>query len=213
MHKFEVWAPYASNVTLKLRDCHIDLQKQERGYWRKNVANAEPGDDYFYVLDGQDPPLPDPRSAFQPSGVHGPSRLVDHGAFPWTDNSWQAAPLSGAIVYELHIGTFTPGGTFDSAIEKLDYLHEVGITHVELMPVCEFPGKRGWGYDSVDLYAPYHAYGGPDGLKRLVNACHEKGLAVLLDVVYNHLGPVGNYLSRFGPYFNDNYHTPWGAAV
>lgn len=213
MHTFEVWAPNANAVMLKLGEKEIRLDKEERGYWRKTVENARPGDDYFYVLDGQNPPLPDPRSAFQPSGVHGASRIIDHNAFSWTDDRWQARPLSGGIVYELHIGTFTPGGTFESAIEKLDYLREVGITHIELMPVSEFPGSRGWGYDGVDIFAPHHAYGGPEGLKRLVNACHERGLAVLLDVVYNHLGPVGNYLSRFGPYFNENYHTPWGAAV
>lgn len=213
MHKFEVWAPNATTVAVKLKDHQIDLQQEERGYWRQTVEDAEPGDDYFYVLDREELLLPDPRSPFQPSGVHGPSRIVDHGSFAWADKYWQAPPLSGAIIYELHIGTFTPGGTFESAIEKLDYLREVGITHIELMPVNEFPGNRGWGYDGVDLYAPHHGYGGPDGLKRLVNACHEKGLAVLLDVVYNHLGPVGNYLNRFGPYFNENYHTPWGAAV
>jgi maltooligosyltrehalose trehalohydrolase len=213
MHTFEVWAPNAKTVAVKLNDRQIDLQKEERGYWRKTLEDAQPGDDYFYILDREELPLPDPRSRFQPSGVHGPSRIVDHGSFTWADKYWQAPPLSGAIIYELHIGTFTPGGTFDSTIEKLDYLREVGITHVELMPVNEFPGNRGWGYDGVDLYAPHHAYGGPEGLKRLVNACHEKGLAVLLDVVYNHLGPVGNYLNRFGPYFNENYHTPWGAAV
>jgi maltooligosyltrehalose trehalohydrolase len=213
MHTFEVWAPNANEVTLKLQDETIALEKQERGYWRTRVANAKAGDDYFYILDRRDPPFPDPRSLWQPSGVHGPSRLIDHCAFPWTDRGWQAPPLSGAIIYELHVGTFTPAGTFESAIEKLDYLRKIGITHVELMPVNEFPGNRGWGYDGADIFAPHHAYGGPDGLKRLVNACHERGLAVLLDVVYNHLGPVGNYLSPFGPYFNENYHTPWGAAV
>jgi maltooligosyltrehalose trehalohydrolase len=213
MHTFEVWAPNANEVTLKLHDEDISLEEQERGYWRTTVKNAKPGDDYFYVLDRSDLSLPDPRSPWQPSGVHGPSRLIDHNAFSWTDRRWQAPPLNGAIIYELHVGTFTPAGTFESAIEKLDYLREVGITHVELMPVNEFPGNRGWGYDGADIFAPHHAYGGPHGLKRLVDACHQKGLAVLLDVVYNHLGPVGNYLSPFGPYFNSNYHTPWGVAV
>jgi maltooligosyltrehalose trehalohydrolase len=213
MHIFEVWAPNANQVVLKIRGQEIPLEKRNRGYWTKTVENAQPGDDYFYILDGHAPPLPDPRSAFQPAGIHGTSRLIDHNAFNWTDRNWQAPPLTGAILYELHVGTFTPEGTFESAIKKLDYLRRIGITHIELMPVNEFPGNRGWGYDGVDLYAPHHSYGGPEGLKRLVNACHEKGLAVLLDVVYNHLGPVGNYLSRFGPYFNENYHTPWGAAV
>ena len=156
---------------------------------------------------------PDPRSAFQPHGVHGPSQLIDHARFQWTDERWQARPLSSAIVYELHIGTFTPEGTFAGAVRRLDYLVELGVTHVELMPVTEFSGNWGWGYDGVDLYAPHHVYGSPDDLKALVDACHAHGLAVLLDVVYNHLGPSGNYLSRFGPYFTDAYHTPWGSAV
>jgi maltooligosyltrehalose trehalohydrolase len=213
MHEFEVWAPDAQKVELQLTDRVLPLQRGDRGYWRVAAEDAQSGEDYGYIIDGQTPALPDPRSPYQPNGVNGLSRLVDHSAFDWTDANWQAPPLTGAIVYELHIGTFTPGGTFDSAITRLDYLRDLGITHVEIMPVNEFPGKRGWGYDGVDLYAPHHAYGGPDGLKRLVDACHAKGLAVLLDVVYNHLGPSGNYLSRFGPYFNEDYHTPWGAAV
>ena len=146
--------------------------------------------------------------------MHGPSRFYDHSEFQWSDGKWQAPPLSSALIYELHVGTFTPDGTLDSAISRLDYLADLGVTHVELMPVQEFSGDWGWGYDSVDLFAPHHAYGGPDALKRLVDACHRRGLRrVLLDVVYNHLGPVGNYLSRFGPYFTERYSTPWGAAV
>jgi maltooligosyltrehalose trehalohydrolase len=158
-------------------------------------------------------PLPDPRSSWQPEGVHGPSRVLDHAAFAWTSQGFRAPPLASALIYELHVGTFSPEGTFDGVIQKLDYLLDLGVTHVELMPVNEFSGRRGWGYDGVDLYAPHHAYGGPDGLKRLVNACHARGLAVLLDVVYNHLGPEGNYLSQFGPYFTKRYGTPWGQAV
>jgi maltooligosyltrehalose trehalohydrolase len=138
---------------------------------------------------------------------------VDHAAFRWTDAGWQAPPLAAGLVYELHVGTFTPAGTFDGAIERLDHLVRLGVTHVELMPVAQFPGGHGWGYDGVDLFAPHSAYGGPDGLKRLIDACHGRGLAVLLDVVYNHLGPAGNYLERFGPYFTDRYATPWGRAV
>ena len=155
------------------------------------------------------------RSAFswEPHGIDGPSRILDHKAFSWTDQRWQAPPLSVAIVYELHIGTFTREGTFVAAIDKLDHLIELGISHVELMPVAEFSGSHGWGYDGVDLYAPHHAYGGPEGLKRLVDACHGRGLAVILDVVYNHLGPAGNYLAHFGPYFTDRYATPWGQAI
>jgi maltooligosyltrehalose trehalohydrolase len=145
--------------------------------------------------------------------VNGPSRLVDHSAFHWTDHDWRPPPLSTAILYELHVGTFTAGGTFKSTIECLDYLVDLGVTHLELMPLNEFSGSWGWGYDGVDLYAPHHLYGTPDDLKELVNTCHSKGLAVLLDVVYNHLGPVGNYLDRFAPYFTSAYRTPWGTAV
>ena len=168
--------------------------------------------EYAFILDGG-PRLPDPRSSWQPHGVHGPSRVIDHQTFAWTDDRWQAGPLSAAVLYELHIGTFTTQGTFDAAIERLDHLVALGITHVELMPVAEFSGVRGWGYDGVDLFAPHHAYGGPEGLKRLVDAAHRKGLAVILDVVYNHLGPAGNYLERFGPYFTARHQTPWGQAV
>jgi maltooligosyltrehalose trehalohydrolase len=189
----------------------------EGGWWMARNASASHGTDYSFVLDhfvlDQGDPLPDPRSPWQPHGVDGPSRVVDHSKFSWNDRSWQPPPLSSAIIYELHIGTFTPEGTFASAIARLPYLVELGITHVELMPVAEFSGDWGWGYDGVDLFAPHHDYGGPEGLKQLIDACHLAGLAVLLDVVYNHLGPAGNYLSRFGPYFTDRYSTPWGPAV
>jgi maltooligosyltrehalose trehalohydrolase len=145
--------------------------------------------------------------------VHGPSCWVDHGEFAWTDRAWHPPSLSSAVFYELHIGTFTPGGTFESTIGKLDHLVSLGVTHVEVMPVGEYSGLRGWGYDGVDLFAPHHAYGGAAGLKQLVDACHARGLAVILDVVYNHLGPSGNYLGRFGPYFTEHYRTPWGSAI
>ena len=183
----------------------------QTGWWAAPAESLAAGQDYWFLVDGQR--LPDPRSPWQPAGVHGPSRHLDHAAFAWTDLHWQARPLAATVIYELHIGTFTPGGTFDAAIERLDHLVELGITHIELMPVAEFLGERGWGYDGVALFAPHHAYGGPDGLKRLVNACHAKGLGVLLDVVYNHLGPSGNYLPQFGPYFTDRHATPWGAAI
>ncbi len=188
------------------------MQRDPVGWWSVTVEGAGPGTDYGFVLDGEGP-FPDPRSPWQPAGIHGRSRLVDHAAFAWTDAGLEALPLSQAVVYELHIGTFTPAGTFESAIGKLDHLVELGVTHVELMPVAEFSGDRGWGYDGVDLFAPHHVYGGPDGLKKLVSACHARGLAVLLDVVYNHLGPAGNYLGRYAPYFTDRYHTLWGPAV
>lgn len=212
MHTFRVWAPRARTIAVRIGDASYPMQASEHGWWTGDVEEAAPGTDYRFVVNGGDP-IPDPRSQFQPFGISGPSRLVDHSSFPWSDGSWQARQLSSAIVYELHIGTFTPEGTFASTIECLGYLAGLGITHLNIMPVSEFSGDRGWGYDGVDLYAPHHAYGTPDDLKSLVNACHEKGLAVILDVVYNHLGPAGNYLDRFGPYFTDAYKTPWGPAV
>lgn len=207
-----VWAPNATTIEVEVAGARIPMAARAGGWWAADVASAGPGSDYAFVLDG-DRPLPDPRSPWQPRGVHGPSRLVDHTAFPWTDHGWRARSLSSALIYELHVGTFTPEGTFEAAIDRLDHLVELGVSHAELMPVAEFPGARGWGYDAVDLYAPHHGYGGPDGLKRLVDACHCCGLAALLDVVYNHLGPDGNYLDRFGPYFTDRYGTPWGQAL
>ena len=212
MSEVRVWAPHAHAVQLRTGGDAVSMQPADHLWWRADDGLPSAGTDYSFALDG-DGPLPDPRSPWQPDGVHGPSRRVDHSAFRWTDRHWQAPPLSSAVIYELHIGTFTKVGTFESAIERLDYLADLGITHVELMPVAEFPGRWGWGYDAVDLFAPHHAYGGPEGLKTLVDACHARGLAVLLDVVYNHLGPSGNYLSRYGPYFTTKYSTPWGEAV
>jgi len=212
MHTFEVWAPYAAELDVQIGSKKYPLNKAGSGWWRAQVEEAGPGTDYMFSVD-KGRPVPDPKSAYQPEGIDGPSRLVDHDAFRWSDRNWQAKPLGSAIVYELHIGTFTPEGKFRSAIEKLDYLADLGVTHIEIMPVNEFSGEWGWGYDGVDLYAPHHAYGVPDDLKALVDACHGKGLAVLLDVVYNHFGPLGNYLARFGPYFTDAYRTPWGSAV
>lgn len=213
MHWFRVWAPKANNVGVCMDDAVHAMEKTDGGWWQIDVASANAGSDYAFIIDKTGPALPDPRSAWQPQGVHGPSRVVDHTAFAWTDAEWQAPPLARAIIYELHVGTFTVEGTFDAAQQRLSYLSDLGITHVELMPVGAFPGKHGWGYDGVDLFAPHQAYGGQEALKRFVNACHEHGLAVLLDVVYNHLGPSGNYLARFGPYFTHAHHTPWGDAV
>ncbi len=206
-----VWAPRAERVALALEHGREPMRADAGGWWR-STTRLPAGTDYRFVLDDGDP-LPDPRSPWQPAGVHGPSRTVDHAAFTWTDGGWRPPQLEMGVIYELHVGTFTPGGTFDDAIERLPDLVALGVTHVELMPVAEFSGTRGWGYDGVDLFAPHHAYGGPDGLKRLVDAAHRQGLAVLLDVVYNHLGPEGNVLDRYGPYFTDRYRTPWGAAV
>jgi maltooligosyltrehalose trehalohydrolase len=212
MSEAAVWAPEAHQVELDRQGRLFPMTKCEAGWWSLATPLLRHGLDYAFHVDGQGP-FPDPRSPWQPRGVHGPSRWVDHTRFVWTDAGWRQPPLGSAVLYELHVGTFTAAGTFDSAVERLDPLVDLGITHVELMPVAEFSGSRGWGYDGVDLYAPHHAYGGPKGLKRFVNACHGKGLAVLLDVVYNHLGPAGNYLGRFGPYFTPRYATPWGEAV
>ena len=165
------------------------------------------------MLDDDPTPYPDPRSLWQPKGVHGPSVVYDHSEFKWGDPFWQGPPLTGAILYELHVGTFTPQGTFDAAIDRLQYLYQLGITHVEIMPVAEFAGDRGWGYDGVDLYATTMHYGGPDAFKRYVDACHAHGIGVILDVVYNHFGPVGNYAGKFGPYTTEVHSTPWGAAI
>ena len=214
MHEFTVWAPEAARIAVKIGDAAHPLSGPDAfGWWRGSVNDAAPGTDYGFLIDDDPTPYPDPRSPWQPEGVHGPSRLVDHAAFPWTDAGFSAPPLSSAIVYELHIGTFTPEGTFDSAIRCLDHLVELGVTHIELMPVAAFPGHHGWGYDGVALYAVYDVYGGPYGLKRFVDAAHGRGLAVLLDVVYNHFGPVGNYTGKFGPYVTSKHLTPWGDAV
>jgi maltooligosyltrehalose trehalohydrolase len=209
---FRVWAPIPTQVEVQIEAERIPMLSEEGGWWSVDLPTVGHGTDYAFVLDNEGP-LPDPRSPWQPAGIHGPSRVVDHRMFPWTDEHWQAKPLAAAIMYELHIGTFTPEGTFAATIEKLPHLVDLGITHVEVMPVNEFSGWWGWGYDGVDLYAPHHVYGGPDGFKHFVDACHRHGLAVLLDVVYNHLGPAGNYLHRFGPYFTTPHATPWGHAV
>ncbi|MDQ4024220.1 MAG: malto-oligosyltrehalose trehalohydrolase, partial [Actinomycetota bacterium] len=211
MIELTVWAPAAERVELVLAGGREPMERRAGGWWSVR-AGATPGDDYGFALDGGDP-LPDPRSRWQPNGVHGLSRLLDHSAYEWSDAGWRGRPLASAVICELHTGTFTPEGTFVAAIEKLDHLVRLGITHVELLPVAQFPGDRGWGYDGVDLFAPHESYGGPEGLKRLVDACHARGLGVIVDVVYNHLGPAGNYLGSFGPYFTDRYATPWGRAV
>jgi maltooligosyltrehalose trehalohydrolase len=190
----------------------VPMVEQSGGWWRVDVPDAGPGTGYRFSLDGGDP-RPDPRSAWQPDGVDGPSVVVDHRSFEWHDGAWKGARLASAVLYELHVGTFTATGTFAGVIEHLDALVDVGVTAIELLPVAEYPGEWGWGYDGVLLWAPHHAYGGPDGLKRLVDAAHQRGLAVVLDVVYNHLGPAGNYLGEFGPYFTDRYATPWGSAI
>jgi maltooligosyltrehalose trehalohydrolase len=182
------------------------------GWWEVSDHDSGAGTRYGYSLDGGEV-RPDPRSASQPDGVLGLSEVVDHGAYTWSDGGWTGMSLAGAVLYELHTGTFTPDGTFDGIVERLPHLAGLGIDAIELMPVAEFSGDRGWGYDGVDLFAPHHSYGGPAALKRLVDACHSAGFGIVLDVVYNHLGPVGNFLSEFGPYFSDRHDTGWGSAI
>jgi maltooligosyltrehalose trehalohydrolase len=203
-----IWAPHAREVAVEHGGVVHPARATHDGYYG---ALAPPVDtDYFIVLDGKR--RPDPRSAWQPHGVHGASQRIAHD-FPWRDQAFRAPPLGSAVIYELHVGTFTPEGTYKSAAERLCDLSELGITHVELMPLATFPGRRGWGYDGACLFAPHPAYGTPAELKSFVDRAHQLGLGVLLDVVYNHLGPDGNYLSEFGPYFTDRFHTPWGPAV
>jgi len=212
---FRVWAPRALQVSVVLPHRGgnpLPLAAEGNGYFSGVVAGIAEDERYLYLLD-REIARPDPASRFQPEGVHGPSRVVAANRFVWRDNGWKGMPLAEYIIYELHVGTFTPQGTFDGAISRLDHLCELGITAIELMPVAQFPGERNWGYDGTYPFAPQNSYGGPDGLQRLVDACHRRGLAVVLDVVYNHLGPEGNYLHSFGPYFTDRYRTPWGDAV
>jgi len=187
------------------------MQQESAGYYQAYAEEVEPGSLYTYRLDGQIE-RPDPASRCQPQDVHGPSQVVDP-RFPWQDQQWGGLPLQAYILYELHVGTFTAAGTFAAIIPHLDALKRLGVTAIELMPIAQFPGERNWGYDGVQPFAAQYSYGGPEGLKHFVNACHQQGLAVVLDVVYNHLGPEGNYLGNFGPYFTDNYKTPWGAAL
>jgi maltooligosyltrehalose trehalohydrolase len=212
MRKYQVWGPTPAKIELQVENQLYPMTRQANGWWTPEIDAAKSDSKYGFMVDGEGP-FPDPRSPWQPDGVHSLSRTVDHTAFEWSDSGFQAPPLSSALLYELHVGTFTPEGTFDAAISKLDYLAQLGVTHVELMPVNAFPGHCGWGYDGVALFAVHQPYGGPNALKRFVNACHVRRLAVLLDVVYNHLGPSGNYLAKFGPYYNPCYQTPWGPAV
>ncbi len=213
MHKFGVWAPEAQKVSLSWRNKTVPMNgPNHRGWWTLEVPEAGCGDKYSFLLDDDLTRYPDPRGMRQPEGVHNASELYDHSLFEWHDQLWRGSPKIGSILYELHIGTFSEAGTFDGAIEHLQYLADLGVTHVEVMPVAAWAGKQGWGYDSVALFATHEPYGGPDGFKRFVDACHAKGLGVILDVVYNHFGPVGNYTTKFGPYLNTDRKTPWGDA-
>jgi maltooligosyltrehalose trehalohydrolase len=215
--RFCVWAPDRESVSVKLlgpeeRIVPLEPSADGSGYFHAEVSQVSAGDQYLYVLDGE-VERPDPASRFQPEGVHGPSEVVDPATYAWTDHHWRGRSLDESIIYELHVGTFSEDGTFDGVIPHLDDLADLGVTVIELLPVAQFPGNRNWGYDGVGLFAVQESYGGPDGLRRLVDACHQRGIAVILDVVYNHLGPEGNYLRDFGPYFTDHYQTPWGDAL
>lgn len=208
---FTVWAPAASTVSLVLSES-LEMRRAEGGWWQLEVPAAGHGTSYAFSVDGSEP-MPDPRSPWQPDGVHGFSRVFDAGLFEWSDSGWAGRDVRGAVFYELHLGTFTAEGTLEAAAGHLDYLVALGVEVVSLMPVAAFPGRHGWGYDGVDLYAVHESYGGPLELQRFVDRCHAVGLAVCLDVVYNHLGPSGNYLDAFGPYFTTKHTTPWGPAV
>lgn len=212
--EFSVWAPLLREVAVQIVSPHqrlIPMKKDEEGYWKATTTDTEPGTLYFYKLDNNIE-RPDPASKFQPQGVHGPSQIIDPNLFSWTDSNWTGIPLEEMIIYELHVGTFTTEGTFAAIIPRLSQLRELGINAIEIMPVAQFPGERNWGYDAVYPYAVQNSYGGPEEFKNLINVCHNYGISVILDVIYNHLGPEGNYFYDFGPYFTKKYQSVWGEA-
>lgn len=213
-YHFAVWAPEKRSLDLVLESSGdtVAMRRTDGGFFETYVEALSPGARYRFRVDGRDT-FPDPASRYQPEGVHGPSALVDPGAFSWSDDAWQGVPLDRLVLYELHIGTFTPEGTFDAARQRLPYLRELGITGIELMPVADFPGRWNWGYDHAALYAPSRAYGRPEDLRRLVDEAHGMGMAVILDVIYNHFGPDGAYAPAFAPFFTKKHETPWGLAV
>jgi maltooligosyltrehalose trehalohydrolase len=214
--RFSVWAPSVRRMSVMLPSGAAAgehrMTRDEHAVFSCVAPRACAGDDYFYRLDGERD-RPDPVSRWQPQGLHGPSRVVDPTRFDWSDSAWRGIAMADVVLYELHVGTFTDAGTFDAVIPHIAWLRELGITALELMPVAQFPGTRNWGYDGAQLYAPQNSYGGPEGLRRLVDAAHAEGMAVFLDVVYNHLGPEGNYLLEYAPYFTDRYRTPWGEPL
>lgn len=212
--EFTVWAPLLKSTSLRLFHSKelIPMHRDASGYWTVTVEGVSPENRYLFQLENEKE-RSDPASNYQPEGVHGPSEIVDHSAFRWEDKDWRGTPLSEMIMYELHVGTFTREGTFDAAMKRIPYLKELGVNAIEIMPVAQFSRDRNWGYDGTYPFAVQHSYGGPEGLKRFVNECHRAGIAVILDVVYNHLGPEGNYIWDFAPYFTDKYKTPWGWAV
>lgn len=213
--EFVVWAPLPGDVKLKIyspEERLLSLKRADGGYWQGIFDNVFPGTLYKYLLDGEKERA-DPVSNLQPQGVHGPSQVIDQNSFKWDDECWRGIDISELLIYELHVGTFSQAGTFDGIINHLDYLVELGVNSIEIMPIAQFPGSRNWGYDGVYLYAVQNSYGGPEALKRMVNACHNKGISVILDVVYNHLGPEGNYLWDYGAYFTQKHKTPWGEGM
>ncbi|ACK72983.1 malto-oligosyltrehalose trehalohydrolase [Gloeothece citriformis PCC 7424] len=213
--QFRVWSPLLKEVAVEIVSPNkrlLPMTKDDKGYWTVKAKDIPPDTLYWYQLEGEKT-RPDPASNFQPKGVHEPSQVIDHSAYLWEDEDWTGIPFQEWIIYELHVGTFTPEGTFEAIISRLPDLKELGINVIEIMPVAQFPGARNWGYDGVYPYAVQNSYGGVNGLKKLVDACHQQGLAIILDVVYNHLGPEGNYVSEFAPFFTLTYNTPWGTAV
>jgi len=214
--EFAVWAPLRTTVDLLILSSGSEtvypMKKDDRGYWHSTVDGVSEGTQYLYRLDG-DIKRPDPASQFQPDGVHGPSQIIDHTSFTWSEQSYKPRVLQEMIIYELHVGTFTDQGTFEDIITRIDELKDIGINTIEIMPVSQFPGERNWGYDGTYPFAVQNSYGGSEGLKKLVAACHDKDVSVILDVVYNHLGHEGNYLWDYGPYFTEKYKTPWGSGI
>lgn len=214
--RFDVWAPLANTMRLVANGETYPMRSSDEHWWRpvnlpEELQTAEV--DYGYLIDDDPTPYPDPRSRRQPAGVHGLSRTFDANAYEWGDQEWRGRQLAGSVIYELHIGTFTPDGTLDAAIDKLDHLVELGVDFVEPLPVNAFNGDAGWGYDGVYWYAVHEPYGGPAAYQRFVDACHQRGLGVIQDVVYNHLGPAGNYLGKFGPYVSSRHQTDWGDGI
>lgn len=213
---FIVWAPFRKKLSVIINHngslMKFSMERDDEGYWTASVRNLNAGDEYLYLLDDE-VARPDPASGYQPHGVHGPSAIINHEEYVWKSEEWRGIPLTEMIIYEIHIGTFTERGTFDAAVEKLDHVTELGCNAVEVMPIAQFSGRWNWGYDGVFPYAVQNSYGGPTAFKRFVDECHKRGIAVILDVVYNHLGPEGNYLADFGPYFSEKYKTPWGKAI
>lgn len=210
--RFSVWAPFRNTMSVSVNNTRHPMKKDAAGYWHAMVPGVTAGTRYTYILDDE-LERPDPASRYQPEGVHGPSEVIDTHDFHWTDDEWRPPALGEMVIYELHVGTFTRERNFQGVISKLEYLQSMGINAIEIMPLAQFPGERNWGYDGVFPFAVHNSYGGVSGLKALVNAAHAHGIAVILDVVYNHLGPEGNYFSDYGPYFTEKYKTPWGPAI